>query len=77
MLLLDREVFFSVRLPHLPPVTNLIFALVPKQKNQTLLELHVNETIGAIGAAALGEGIAVNCVARAVDFFCWWLPPSR
>ena len=51
-----------------PPVTNLIFALVPKQKNQTLLELYLHENeIGDTGAAALAEGIAVSCVARG----CW------
>jgi hypothetical protein len=50
-------------------VTNLIFVLVPKQKNQTLLELHLDgNVIGDIGAAALGEGIAVSCVVRWLFF---------
>jgi hypothetical protein len=47
----------------------LTFALVPKQKNRTLLTLYLNgNQIGDVGAAALGEGIAVSCVAR------WLLP---
>jgi hypothetical protein len=44
------------------------FALVPKQKNQTLQELYLSyNQIGDVGAAALGEGIAVSDVARG----CW------
>jgi hypothetical protein len=46
----------------------LIFALVPKQKNQTLQRVDLyNNKIGDVGAAALGEGIAVSCVACG----CW------
>jgi hypothetical protein len=45
-----------------PPVTNLIFALVPKQKYQTLLKLY-----RGIGKAALDKEIVVSCVARG----CW------
>ena len=52
-----------------PSVTQLGFALVPKQNNRTLLTLYLNDNqIGDVGAAALGEGIAVSCVAR------WLLP---
>jgi hypothetical protein len=47
-----------------PPVTNLIFALVPTQKNQTLLMLALYQ---GMGKAALGKEIVVSCVARG----CW------
>jgi hypothetical protein len=41
---------------------------LPKQKNQTLQELYLhNNQIGDVGAAALGEGIAVSDVTRG----CW------
>ena len=49
------------------PLGEMLF-LVPKQTNQTLLKLNLfNNQIGDVGAAALGEGIAVSCVA------CWLL----
>jgi hypothetical protein len=56
-----------VILSHLS-VTQPTFAVVPKQNNRTLLTLYLGgNQIGAVGAAALGEGIAVSCVA------CWLL----
>jgi hypothetical protein len=61
------SICFSVT--RLPSVTQLDFCSCAKQNNRTLLTLFLNDNrIGDVGAAALGEGIAVSCVAR------WLLP---